>query len=128
VNLKIVNSLGRELKLDGFSVASRGSVTNDLFRVFVDGKEVQYQGDLMSRVMPAEKDFIRLLPGATYSVDVDLTEHYPVPAGPHKVAVGFEHTNHFSPDGFVMKTLVNDEQIFDTARRSEADSKKPAPK
>jgi hypothetical protein len=128
VNLKIVNSLGRELKLDGFSVAAKGSVTNDLFRVFVDGKEVQYQGDLMSRVKPAEKDFIRLAPGATYSVDVDLTEHYPVPAGRHKVEVGFEHTNHFSPDGFVMKTFVRDERVFDLTGRGAADSKKPAPK
>jgi hypothetical protein len=128
VNLKIVNSLGRDLKLDGVSVAARGNVANNLFRVSVDGKEVKYQGDLMSRAKPDDKDFIRLASGATYSVDVDLTELYPVPAGRHKVEVGFEHTNHFSSDGFVMKTLAPDAQTFDLTGRGAADSKKPAPK
>lgn len=113
VNLTIFNSLARELKFDGVSVAAKGNVANNLFRVSVDGKDVKYQGDLMSRAKPDEKDFIRLAPGTAYSVDVDLTEHYPVPAGRHKVEVGFEHTNHFSPDDFVMRTSAPATEIFD---------------
>ncbi|MDZ4084456.1 MAG: hypothetical protein U1E10_16045 [Bdellovibrionales bacterium] len=113
VNLTIFNSLARELKFDGVSVAANGNVANNLFRVAVDGKEVPYQGDLMSRAKPNEKDFIRLSPGATYSVDVDLTELYPIPAGRHKVEVGFEHTNHFSPDGFVMRSSAPASEVFE---------------
>ncbi len=128
VNLKIHNSLARELLLDGVSVASKGSVANNLFRVSVDGKPVQYQGDLMSRAKPDDKDFVRLAPGATYSVDVDLSEFYPVSKGRRKVEVGFEHTNHFSPDGFVMRTFKSDEQLFDGEGRRAEDFKKPVPK
>lgn len=113
VKLAIFNSLARDLKLDPISVAAKGIVANNLFRVSVDGNAVVYRGDLMSRAKPNDKDFIRLAPGATYSVDVDLSEHYPVPAGRHAVEVGFEHTNHFSSDGFVMRTSAADRQIFE---------------
>lgn len=127
VKLKIHNSLARELKFDGVSVAAKGIVSNNLFRVNVDGAKVDYTGEMMDRAKPAEKDFVVLKPGESYSVDVELTELYLIPGGRHKVEVGFEHTNHFSPDKFVMRTWKSDQQVFEGEGRNLTESKKPAP-
>ena len=108
VRLTIENTLNRTLKLDEPSVAyggkpgAPGELTNQLFNVTVDGKEVRYHGPLRRRAPP--DTFFQLKPGATYTVEVDLGVEYPIPPGAHDVVVQFEHTNHFSPDGFVMKS------------------------
>jgi hypothetical protein len=45
VELTVTNSLNRELLLDGISVASDGSVDNNIFRVKVNGAAVEYQDE-----------------------------------------------------------------------------------
>ncbi len=128
VELSVTNSLNRELLLNGPSVASDGYIENNLFRVKVDGKEVKYHGMMKKRAPPEADEFVKLAPGAEYKKTIELSEAYPIPPGKHVVEVGFEHTNHFSPDGFVMKTFELDKRVFDLTGRSAADSKKPTPK
>ena len=112
VELAITNSLNRELLLDPVSVAKGGNVNNNLFVVTVDGKDAPYKGAMMKRAPPDPNDFIRLSPGESYAVKAELSELYRIPSGTHSVSVTFEHTNHFSPDGFRM-TSGPDTQIFD---------------
>ncbi len=112
VELRIENTLNRALAFDAPSVASDGTVHNDLFRVTVDGAKVGYRGPLARRAPPDPKSFIQVGPGETYRVEVELTSMYPIPPGRHDVTVGFEHTNHFSPDGFVMSSAKPDARQF----------------
>lgn len=112
VELRITNTLNRPLAFDAPSVASDGSLHNDLFRVTVDGAKVGYRGPLARRAPPDPKSFIQVGPGETYRVDVELTSMYPVPPGRHDVTVAFEHTNHFSPDSFKMVTEKPDARQF----------------
>lgn len=108
VRLTLENQLNRTLKLDepsvgyGGKVGAPGELSNQLFTVTVDGKEVRYMGPLRRRAPPDK--FFELKSGESYSVDIELGEKYPIPSGTHDVVVHFEHTNHFSPDGFVMKS------------------------
>jgi hypothetical protein len=108
VKVAIRNSLDRVLKLDEVSVAyggkagAPGMVSNNLFKVSMEGKEIQYRGEMKKRAPP--KHFIELKPGEVYEVVVELGDAYPIPAGAHDMSVEFEHTNHFSPDGFSMKS------------------------
>lgn len=102
VQLTLVNNLSRELKLDGVSVAEYGELNNNLFRVIVDGVRIQYQGKMKDRVPPDH--FIELEPGEKYSQTVNLTEYYPIPLGNHQISIAFEHTNHFSPDDFILRS------------------------
>lgn len=102
VELRVINTSPRTLRLDGPSVAEGGDLENDLFRVTVDGAPVDYQGKMAKRAPPGR--FVEVAPGQTYQVQVELGREYPVPPGPHRVTVAFEHTNHFSPDAFVMQS------------------------
>jgi hypothetical protein len=108
VKLVVHNSINRVMKLDEPSVAyggkrgALGQLSNDLFNVTVDGKEVRYMGPLARRAPPDH--FFELKAGETYEVVVELGEFYKIPPGVHDVVVQFEHRNHFSPDGFVMKS------------------------
>lgn len=103
VKLSIDNSYTRKLKLDGPSVAEGGEVRNNLFEVKVDGKAVDYRGEMAKRAPPDR--FIELAPGTSYSAVVELGETYPVPAGQHRVEIRFAHRNHFSPDDFELVSL-----------------------
>ena len=56
-------------------------VTSDLFNVEHDGVAVDYVGPLYKRAAPQAKDYIELQPGATRTVDVDLSAFYDMKAG-----------------------------------------------
>lgn len=101
VRLSIVNVGDKVLSLDKPSVCVGGALSNDVFRVSVDGKPVQYRGMMAKRAPP--KDFERLKPGQRYSVVVDLSQDYPVPET-GALTVRFETTNHFSPDDGVIRS------------------------
>lgn len=127
VELRIHNGLNRPILLDRESVAATTELANDLFRVTVDGKKVAYMGSMKKRAPPDPSEFIRLGPGETYRREIEISEQYPVPAGDRKVLVGFEHTNHFSPDGFVMSTYRPDERQFSGEGHNIRPSSKPKP-
>lgn len=112
VELRIYNRLNRPILLDRDSVAATRELTNNLFVVSVDGKSVSYRGMMKKRAPPDPSEFIRLGPGETYIREIEIGENYPVPSGEHEVTVGFEHTNHFSPDGFRMTTSRPDSRGF----------------
>ncbi len=106
VELSTTNVLDRVLQLDGPSVAEGGTLANDLFRVTVDGRPVSFHG-MMAKRAPPER-FIELRPGERYVTEVELGDAYPVPPGKHRVTIAFEHTNHFSREGFTMKSAPVD--------------------
>lgn len=56
-------------------------VTTDLFRVERDGAEVAYTGPLYKRTEPQAKDYIELAPGASRTVEVDLSAYYDMKLG-----------------------------------------------
>ena len=56
-------------------------VTTDLFAVERDGVAVAYTGPLYKRAAPQAKDYIELAPGASRTVDVDLSAYYDMKAG-----------------------------------------------
>jgi hypothetical protein len=109
VELTVTNTLNRVLKLDEPSVARGGELSNNLFRVTMDGREVRYQGLMAKRAPPSR--FIELKPGQVHRVTVELGQEYPLPPGRHHVTVAFEHTNHFSPDGFTMASAALEQDL-----------------
>lgn len=48
----------------------------DLFRVEFDGEPATYTGKLVKRAAPQAEDYLEILPGETYAVDVDLAQVY----------------------------------------------------
>jgi hypothetical protein len=100
VQLEIQNPFPRVLRLDGPSVAEHGQLSNDLFAVTVDGKEIHYSGMMAKRAPPSQ--FIELVPLATHTVEVELGESYAIPRGEHHVTIAYRHTNHFSPDDLLL--------------------------
>ena len=56
-------------------------VTTDLFAVERGGVAVAYTGPLYKRAAPQAKDYIELAPGASRTVDVDLSAYYDMKAG-----------------------------------------------
>jgi hypothetical protein len=127
VELTVHNRLNRVLLLDGVSVAAGGKVYNNLFCVKVDGRPVQYRGEMLKRAKPDPDEFVKLKPGADHIVVVDLSDLYPVPPGEHTVEVGFDHTNHFSPDAFRMFTRRADERRFEGEGFRFMEKPKPRP-
>lgn len=91
------------LQLDGPSVAEGGELENDLFEVTVDGKKVEYRGELRKRAPP--DGFVKVAAGKAYRQVVELSGAYPVPPGEHVVTVRFSHRNHFSPDAFTLESV-----------------------
>jgi len=51
-------------------------VEADLFNVELDGEAALYTGKLVKRAAPQAEDYIEILPGETYAVDVDLAQIY----------------------------------------------------
>jgi hypothetical protein len=96
VRLVVPNPGDKVLKLDRQSVCADGKLSNDVFRVAVDGAPVEYRGALAKRGPP--KTFEEVRPGEAYSIVVDLSSAYPVP-DKGRITVRFETANHFSPDG-----------------------------
>ncbi|MBL8923378.1 MAG: hypothetical protein JNJ54_31285 [Myxococcaceae bacterium] len=105
VRLTIPNLGPKPLALDEPTVCKGGEVSNRVFRVSVDGKELEYRGMMAKRGRP--DSFIMVKPGRAYQVDVDLSDAYEVPAA-GTVTVRFEAFNHFSKDelSFVSNELV----------------------
>ncbi len=127
VELRIYNRLNRPILLDRESVAATRELSNNLFQVKVDGKQVPYMGMMKKRAPPDPSEFIRLGPGETYLREIEIGENYRVPPGNHEVTVGFEHTNHFSPDGFRMTTSRPDSRGFSEEGYDIRENKKPKP-
>jgi hypothetical protein len=124
VELKISNALTRTLELDGPSVAEDGELSNNLFRVEVDGQPIRYQGMMAKRAPPGR--FVELKPGAVYSTVVDLSSEYPVPPGKHRLTVKFSHRNHFSPDNCQLESKPVTVELGDEPiRRTEKPKPKP---
>ena len=105
VRLTVPNPGPKALALDEPTVCKGGEVSNHVFRVWVDGKELEYRGMMAKRGKP--DSFVMVKPGRTYQVEVDLSESYQVPAK-GTVTVRFESFNHFSRDevSFVSNELV----------------------
>lgn len=123
VEVVIENDYNRVLQLDGVSVAEDGKLSNNLFRVKANGKEISYRGMMAKRSAPDA--FIKLKPGTQYKAIVDMDSYYPLPAGPLKVSVQFASTNHFSPDSFVMESTPDEREFSGTWKRGAATPPKP---
>ena len=51
-------------------------IMGKIFHVTRDGKPVQYQGRMVKRGDPRPQDYVRIDPGASLSIDVDLSSAY----------------------------------------------------
>lgn len=118
VELIITNDYNRVLKLDGVSVAEDGKLSNDLFRVKANGKEIPYRGMMGKRSAP--DTFIKLKPGAEHKVIINMGPYYPLPPGPIKLSVQFSSENHFSPDNFLMESTPDARELAGTWKRGPA--------
>lgn len=104
IEIKIKNSLNRPLLFDKMSIGYNNQISNNLFNVLVNGKVVSYQGMMKDRVQPDADGFVELKPGKEYLGKIELSSDYPIPSGKQTVSIQFEHTNHFSPDDFLMNS------------------------
>ncbi len=52
-----------------------------IFKVTCDGREIQYEGPLVSRIGPFKSDYVRIGPRSTASSQVDLSAVYRLPTG-----------------------------------------------
>ncbi len=98
VEIVIRNSLDRTVSFDEPSVAVGGRLSNNLFEVKADGKDVPYYGKMAKRARPSS--FLKLKPQGEYRQVVDLTQSYAIPPKTKAVEVVFSHHNHFSSDDF----------------------------
>lgn len=107
VRLTIPNPGKQVLALDEPSVCSEGELENSVFHLTVDGVEVPYRGEMAKRAPP--DSFIKVKPGKTFSVVVDLSKSFTVPKQ-GTLVIQYETTNHFSKDDV---TLVSNELVVE---------------
>lgn len=107
VKLTIPNPGTKVLELDEPSVCADGELSNSVFKLTADGVEVPYRGEMAKRAPP--DSFIKVKPGKTFSVVVDLSPSFTVPKR-GTLVIHFETTNHFSRDDV---TLVSNELVVE---------------
>ncbi len=107
VRLTIPNPGKQVLALDEPSVCSEGEPQNAVFHLTADGVEVPYRGEMAKRAPP--DSFIKVKPGKTFSVVVDLSKVFTVPKQ-GTLVIQYETTNHFSKDDV---RLVSNELVIE---------------
>src|SRR3954465_9857288 len=99
VALAFFNDGPKPFELDKVSVCDEGEVCNHVFTLRTeDGKEVSYGGMMAKRAPPGPDGFIRVEPGATWGVEVDLSNVYAFGKRPGPLQMTFDTANHFSRD------------------------------
>ncbi len=59
---------------------------NDIFIVEAEGQRVDYVGMMAKRAPPGPEHFLRLEPGTSKRVEIDLAEGYRLDAGSYRIA------------------------------------------
>lgn len=95
--LVFTNQSQKEVRIADFLVGkSGGEPSNEFFKVFANGKEVAYLGEMAKRAPPDAKDFVVLKPGQKFNGRFDLTKSYAWVNGMAQYSFTYETTNHFS--------------------------------
>lgn len=88
-----------------------GALENDLFRITLGDKKIEYTGTLSKLREPGPDDFIKLAPGATHETTVPLEKFYNFPAGPGLYRARFTAFNP-EPSGDNLLKLTSNEVTF----------------
>ena len=75
VQFKVTNSSSQTMRVPYWQLPA-GTLQSNLFKVFYNGKPVQYTGPQIKRSAPTEADFVTLRPGESRLVTVDLSQSY----------------------------------------------------
>lgn len=75
VRVTLRNDGAEDVSLLRWQTPLRG-IESNLFDVRLDGETVAYLGRLYKRPAPAAEDYLRLAPGASATVEVDLSRYY----------------------------------------------------
>jgi peptidyl-Lys metalloendopeptidase len=75
VRVTLRNDGAQDLSVLRWQTPLRG-VESDLFDVRLDGQSVSYTGRLYKRPAPTAEDYLRLAPGTSATVEVDLSRYY----------------------------------------------------
>ncbi len=111
VNVSISNPTRRDIKILRWFTPLDG-VKEDLFRVTVFGKTVEYVGADYKRPAPTEKDYITLKPGETIETTVDLAGYYDLSdSGYYQIEYNVESLNLFTnqPNMFISAEALRSE-------------------
>lgn len=75
VRVTLSNGDAQDLHVLRWQTPLRG-VESNIFEVLVDGQPVAYTGRLYKRPAPTAEDYLRLAPGTSATVEVDLSRYY----------------------------------------------------
>jgi hypothetical protein len=109
ISFELQNTSNYEVRVLKWQTPLEGLLT-DCLDINVQGKKIPFDGKMIKRGNPSEKDFILLKPGETVKKEIDLTEAYDIP---EKAEIQIE----FNPERLV---LLNDgKEIFNPKKISE---------
>jgi peptidyl-Lys metalloendopeptidase len=75
VRVTLSNGSAQDLSVLRWQTPLQG-VRSNLFEVLLDGRPVTYTGRLYKRPAPKAEDYLRLAPGSSTTVEVDLSSYY----------------------------------------------------
>jgi hypothetical protein len=79
--MEFKNPTTSEIFIEKYNACIDGEIENNVFQIQWDGHAVDYTGILAKRRRPLPEDYVKIPPGGTLTVLVDLTKAYGFPAG-----------------------------------------------
>ncbi len=105
--LNFVNVSKQNVYLDKISACDGGRLSDDVFRISMDGQNVPFSGRKSSRpAHPGPRQFVTLLPGEQVHESVKLNQAYRLPSGAHTYSVVYSGP-HVYPDRLQAFTLTS---------------------
>lgn len=113
--LEFRNGATQDAFLEKSKVFADGTITNDLFVVRCEGRDVPYLGTMEKLPAPGPEDFLPLAPGKSYQASVNLKDTYEFLPGAHLYEIRYDAI-HTTVDGKGVWALKSNEASF-TLRR-----------
>jgi hypothetical protein len=104
VELTMINHGPGNFRVLKWNLPDDEELTNNIFTITRDGKEVAYRGKMAKRRVTAES-YRTLVPARTYSERINLSQAYDVAAAGH-YQIQYQVTNQSAPD--VSNTVLTD--------------------
>jgi hypothetical protein len=89
------NRSGEDAFIDRRNACLDGRIENDVFRIAMRGKGIEYRGALAKRRAPSEADFLKLTPGQSVTTEVRLDGDYAFLKGKHTYTVSYSAYQQF---------------------------------
>lgn len=86
----IANNSDFELAIESYNVFADGKLTNRVFTVECEGRNIEYSGPMVKRRRPVAEDYIRIPAHGQRSFTTDLAKSYSFPSGHHSCSAVYE--------------------------------------